>query len=328
MFVIVYLRDPNCYTVVPEEFIMDLKEKVVKNCGINRNQARRIFFSKEWFANQTNKVNLDHRFEPNFRLACTALYPLPNDMAETNYIGRMIMFEDTFEAATQKAAGYRPKMPALYNPSRENERPIPRVELSADQNNEENNDNQEGEQQNPHENSQENASADSQEDLQTTFFESVVLNSADIDAKPVICDEDMAAFDDLFEETASNERDPLTDDVQAESFGNGIVQESTRIDDNLQAKIVPDELRVANVEAGMQQNEDEDNRGGEERKRQIDENARKVLLYGKRVVVDTDVEYISLPNQKLEAIKSEPKYQVKTNDLLSGKKAFKENVIF
>lgn len=336
MFVIIYLRVPKCYTVVPEEFIMDLKEKNLKNLGINRNQTRRIYFSKEWFENQTNKVNLDQHFEPNFRLACSALYPLANDMTETNFEGRMILFEETFEAAIQKANGYRPQMPAVYNAAREIEQPIPRVELTAVEINEQNNDEQDGEQENEQENLEQNAPENVQEDVQTTFFDSIELNSMEVNLKPVIRAEDIAALDDLFGEGASNQIDTLADDVQqenvdsntqsnvpqiSESFGNGIVQESTRIDEVgfVQNATAPDEVNVANVGDEVQQNE-------EERERQIAENAQKVLLYGKKIVVDIDVEYISLPDQKLEAILTEPEYQVKTNDLLSGKKAFKQYV--
>lgn len=346
MIVIVYLREPKCYTVVPEEFIMDLKEKNVKNYGINRNQARRIYFSKEWFENQANQVNLNQRFAPNFRLPCTTLYPLANNMVETNFEGRMILFEETFAAAIQKANDYRPQMPAVYNTARENERPIPRIELSAVEINEQNSDEQnsgeqEEEEENPEQSVPENVQGDDQEDLQSTFFDSVVLNPTEVDVKPVMHAGDIDALDNLFGEAASNQIDPLADDVQqgnvdsnhpqsnvseaSESFGNGIVQESTRNDavGLVQNATVPDVVNVENVGDEMQQNEQEQE---QERERQIAENARKVLLYGKKVVFDFDVEYMSLPDQKLEAIMDEPKYEVKTNDLLSGNKACKKYV--
>lgn len=93
MYVVVYLRDAKCYTVIPEEFILDLDEKTVKNNGINRNQHRRIYFSKQWFENQTNGINLNKSFEPKFGLPCTEVYPLANNVIEACYIGRMIKFE-------------------------------------------------------------------------------------------------------------------------------------------------------------------------------------------------------------------------------------------
>lgn len=49
MLVVVYLRDARCHTVVPEEFIFALVERSLKNRGLNSNQNRRIYFSREVF---------------------------------------------------------------------------------------------------------------------------------------------------------------------------------------------------------------------------------------------------------------------------------------
>lgn len=97
MFVVVYLRDAQCSTVIPEEFILDLNQKTLKNNGINRNQNRRIFFSKEWFENQEKKINLDQQFEPNFDLPISNEYPLADNVAEACFIGRLIKFEGTYK---------------------------------------------------------------------------------------------------------------------------------------------------------------------------------------------------------------------------------------
>lgn len=64
------------------------------------------------------------------------------------------------------------------------------------------------------------------------------------------------------------------------------------------------------------------------REREVAENVQQLLLHGVKITCDDDIEYISIPGQKLEAIKDEPAYQVKVTDLLSGKKAFKQYVIF
>lgn len=93
MFVVVFSREPKCSTVIPEEFILDLNQKSLKNNGVNRNQDRRIYFSKEWFENQTAKINLEQPFEPNFNLPLNNVYPLPNNVEEACYIGRLIKFE-------------------------------------------------------------------------------------------------------------------------------------------------------------------------------------------------------------------------------------------
>lgn len=344
MFVVVFLRDANCYTVVPEEFILDVNEKTVKNYGINRNQHRRIFFSKEWFENQVIKVNLEQQFVPNFDLPYTAVYPLPIHMGETCYIGRMIKFEDNFEAAMQKVERNRPQMPAIYNEARVNERPVPRAELSADEINGQSDEEREELQSTFFDSAELSADEineqrdEDNDDLQSTFFDSVELDAVEEDIKPVIGDEDLAALNGLFEEPDSNQRDPLAVDDSEQgnvesngpsidlsrgtaSFINEIEHESTRIDavENSIPNGLSHELSEANIE-----NEE----ANVEREREIAQNARRVLLYGRKVVFDEDVEYISIPNQKLQPIKDEPKYQVKNNDLISGKKAFKEYVIF
>ena len=68
------------------------------------------------------------------------------------------------------------------------------------------------------------------------------------------------------------------------------------------------------------------------KKKQIEENLREVLLRGQTVVIDDELEYISIPDQQLEAIRCEPVYQIKSNDQLCGNKPFKpkvsENVSF
>lgn len=252
----------------------------------------------------------------------------------------------------QKAEGFRPQMPALYNEMRERERPIPRAELSTNAINV-------GDENNEHE---------EQEELETTFFDSRELNSSTIDVKPVIDDENLAAFDILFEETVANQLDPLAnnsggpeeadsnnpsailstasetlsneiDDEQEiaktqsavfsepiVSFDNVIEHESTRIDaietveNAAHNEMIHDDLSGISLEAEAQEREGE-------RERQIAINTQKVILFGEKVVVDDDCEFISLPNQKLEPIKDAPKYQVKCNDVVSGKKAFKEYVI-
>lgn len=98
LFVVIFLRDANCATVVPEEFILDLDQKALKNNGVNRNQDRRLYFSKEWLENQKNEINLDKKFQPNFELPIMKVYPLPDNIDEACYIARMIKFEGkTFE---------------------------------------------------------------------------------------------------------------------------------------------------------------------------------------------------------------------------------------
>lgn len=238
------------------------------------------------------------------------------------------MFEcsylDTFDEALIKAEGNRPQVPALYNEVRLHERPIPRVEISPilrvelgiDETG-----------------AQAEQSDHEQDDLQTTYFNSGELNS-DRDVKPIIDAEDLVAFENLFDrESVVSQVDPLANDEQnenddlsevPESFVNGIEAESSR-NDAAEALEAPDEshanVSATNVAVESQRNE-------VERERQITENVRQVLLFGKTVVLDADLEYISIPEQNLQPIKDEPEYRVKCLDLLTGKMAFKQYVIY
>lgn len=93
MLVIVYLQDAKCYTIVPEEFIYSLDERSLKNNGLNRNQNRLIFFSREWFEKMDQNESIDQEYKPNFHRPITGNYPLPDDLNETCFIGRMIHYE-------------------------------------------------------------------------------------------------------------------------------------------------------------------------------------------------------------------------------------------
>lgn len=91
MYVTVYLVDVNMHTVVPQEFIYQLKQANLNNHGVNTNQNRLIYFSSEFFdALECGNDPTDHI--PNFNLMVTKLYPLPNELKETCFIGRLKNF--------------------------------------------------------------------------------------------------------------------------------------------------------------------------------------------------------------------------------------------
>lgn len=96
MFVVVYLVGPKKLTVVPEEFIFDLNQRKLKNFGCNSNQVHRIYFSKEWYQNQTDGVNLQEKFEPNFNLRPRNVYPLPDNETEAVFLGYLRKFEGMY----------------------------------------------------------------------------------------------------------------------------------------------------------------------------------------------------------------------------------------
>lgn len=154
MLVVVYLSDAKQYTVVPEEFIYQLNERNLKNLGLNRNQSRLIYFSGDVFE-QLNRNEVFEPPQPNFNLEVSFEYPLPNNLNETCFIGRLIKFEgmcnqkissyficnvldkinshkcdtDTFEEAMKRANRLRNRLPAVYNPARVFEQPIPPAQL-------------------------------------------------------------------------------------------------------------------------------------------------------------------------------------------------------
>lgn len=93
MFVVVYLCDAKKHTIIPEEFVYILNQKSLKNCGVNSNQNRRIYFSSEWFREYEQKLSPKREYEPKFDLDITNVYPLPNDLIETCFVARLYCFE-------------------------------------------------------------------------------------------------------------------------------------------------------------------------------------------------------------------------------------------
>lgn len=91
MLIIVYLQDAKKHTVVPEEFIFGLNEKNLKNNGVNSNQTRLIYFSKDVY--EKLQRNEEQDFIPKFDLPVTNVYPLPDALAETCFKGRLYGFE-------------------------------------------------------------------------------------------------------------------------------------------------------------------------------------------------------------------------------------------
>lgn len=94
MLVVVYLREAKRYTVVPEEFIYYLNERSLKNLGLNRNQNRLIYFSREVFQ-KLEQNEIPYAFAPNFSIPVSTEYPMPENLEETCFIGRLISFEGT-----------------------------------------------------------------------------------------------------------------------------------------------------------------------------------------------------------------------------------------
>lgn len=90
MFVTVFLVEAKTHTVIPEEFVFKLVEANLKNHGLNSNQNRLIYFSRELFELLESHVVPRAEIIPNFGLPITEMYPLPDGLLETCFIGRLI----------------------------------------------------------------------------------------------------------------------------------------------------------------------------------------------------------------------------------------------
>lgn len=93
MYVLVHLQNANRHIVVPESFVYELDELSTKNYGVNRNQVRLIYFSFELFEILNRNEIPNREFPPNFNLPITIEYPLPMELKETCFNGRIISFE-------------------------------------------------------------------------------------------------------------------------------------------------------------------------------------------------------------------------------------------
>lgn len=93
MYVTIYLVDARVHTVVPQEFIYELNQVNLNNHGVNTNQNRLIYFSNEIFEELKNGNDPSYLVHfPNFNLPITNVYPLPNDLQQTCFIGRLKKF--------------------------------------------------------------------------------------------------------------------------------------------------------------------------------------------------------------------------------------------
>lgn len=151
---------------------------------------------------------------------------------------------------------------------------------------------------------------------------------------------------DIEPSTASLNGENYSSSVLQESFLRSIRIESTRIVvenvDEDQPNSVNNQNDITRVDEAKDDELDttrsrnneataEDDDGShidqEERiKEKIAANLREVLLRGQRVVFDDDLEYISIPDQQLQAIQNKPTYRTKANDQLCGNQPFKESV--
>lgn len=88
MFVVIFIKFPiEKYVVVPEEWIYDINEELLKNRGVNTNRDVCVFWSKHGI---DDKSQPRADFAPNFTLPKENVFPPQND--EACYIARIIRY--------------------------------------------------------------------------------------------------------------------------------------------------------------------------------------------------------------------------------------------
>lgn len=91
-FVTVFLVEAKAHTVVPKKCVYKLLQVNLDNNGLNSNQNRRIYFSKQLFEALQNDEVPEENFEPNFIAPIVTSYPLPNEVSDACYIARLKKF--------------------------------------------------------------------------------------------------------------------------------------------------------------------------------------------------------------------------------------------
>lgn len=98
MFATIFLTDAKVRTVVPKHFIYRLSQVSLDNNGVNQYQSRRIYFSKNLYDMlERGEVANPTDYKPNFDLAITQQYPMPDELHETCFIGRTLKFWGKFK---------------------------------------------------------------------------------------------------------------------------------------------------------------------------------------------------------------------------------------
>lgn len=323
MYVSVYLVDAHVHTVVPQEFVYGLNQVNLNNHGVNTNQNRLIYFSSEYFkvlVNANEPVDIDHI--PKFDLPVTKVFPLPNDLQETCFIGRLKKFWGkitkknlnsimwinisifrvvvSFNNAMHHAEKLRSLLPAVYNQARLYEQPIPpivaAVEMIPDEHDE-----MEGFE--AIENTQTGESNDTNFDVKPPIFAEIELPT-----------QDAAAFDAMFsdEETLSESEMPAHSMDENIPLGNS-------------------NIATANNESNSQNNMSLV--GNSEPNSFVQDNASIEQIVAARQItvkiIDSDDElectYTSLASFRPNIVNV---YQIKKQDVLCNNRPFKQNVIF
>lgn len=88
MFVAVYIKSAEKYVVVPENWIHDINQELLKNKGVNRNRDVLVFWSLDGLVDDIP----NNEYTPNFNLDKLQVFPLPSGVKEACYVARLIRY--------------------------------------------------------------------------------------------------------------------------------------------------------------------------------------------------------------------------------------------
>lgn len=88
MFVVVYIKSAEKYVVIPEKWVYNVNQELLKNKGVNRNRDILVFWSLNGLVD--DKPNLE--YPPNFHIEKSQEFPLPAGVREACYIARPIRY--------------------------------------------------------------------------------------------------------------------------------------------------------------------------------------------------------------------------------------------
>lgn len=90
MFVVIYIKSVKKNVVVPEKWIHDINQELLKNKGVNKNRDVLVFWSLDGLID--DKPN--EEFAPNFHAEKLEAFPLPAGVKEACYHARLIRYFD------------------------------------------------------------------------------------------------------------------------------------------------------------------------------------------------------------------------------------------
>lgn len=88
MFVVVHIKSAKKNVVVPENWIYDINQELLKNKGVNGNRDILVFWSLDGLVDDIP----NDEYAPNFTVEKAEAFPLPSGVKEACYIARMVRY--------------------------------------------------------------------------------------------------------------------------------------------------------------------------------------------------------------------------------------------